>query len=114
MVSDVSMTSINSSSEFYWQADIFCSVMQTTDGGNTWIPYEQGKQEHFCGVYLKDENTGYDIAGDFLSKVTEKIKTCSEKNELDLLINNPQKCTEYYRNAEEGWALGWCVKNYRK
>ncbi len=102
------------SNQFLWKADIYCAIMNTTDGGKTWLPYDQEKQEHFCGVYLKDENTGYNVASDFLYKVTNQITIYSEKNELDLLIDHPQKCTEYYRNAEEGWSLGWCVQNVKK
>jgi hypothetical protein len=99
--------------QFDWTADIYCSVMQTTDAGITWFPYDKGKQEHFCGVYLKDQNSGYNIAGDFLNKVTTKILDCSKNNELNLLIDHPQQCTEYYRSENEGWALGWCVKDFR-
>jgi photosystem II stability/assembly factor-like uncharacterized protein len=111
---DVSSAGLNSSSKILWQADIYCAIMNTTDGGKIWLPYDQEKQEHFCGVYLKDENTGYNVASDFLYKVTNQITMYSEKNELDLLIDHPQKCTEYYRNEEEGWSLGWCVKNFKK
>jgi len=103
-----------STSQILWQADIYCSIMRTTDGGETWFPYDEGKQQHFCGVYLKDENTGYKVASDFLNKVTHEIIAYSEDNNLDSLIDHPQKCTEYYRNAEEGWSLGWCIKNYNK
>ena len=70
--------------------------------------------EHFCGVYLKDKNSGYSIASDFLNKVTAKILANSKNNELDLIIDHPQQCTEYYRSADEGWALGWCVKDLKK
>jgi hypothetical protein len=102
------------SAQILWKADIYCSVMRTTDGGNTWFPYDDGKQEHFCGVYLKDANTGYKVANDFLNKVTNEIIACYEKNKLDSLVDHPQQCTEYYSNADEGWALGWCVKNLFK
>ena len=97
-----------------WKADIYCSIMKTTDGGNTWVPYEDGKQEHFCCVYLKDENTGYKVASEFLSKVTDKINSYIIDNKIDSLIDHPHQCTEYYKNAEEGWALGWCVRNFNK
>ena len=70
-----------------WSADIYCSVMCTTDGGMTWEPYLQEMQEHFCGVYLKDENTGYKIASEFLHKVSEKIFAAIYNNHVDLLIN---------------------------
>ncbi len=99
--------------EIFWKADIYCSIMKTNDGGNTWVPYEDGKQEHFCGVYLKDENTGYNVASEFLSKVTGKINSYVIDNKIDSLIDHPQQCTEYFKNAEEGWALGWCVKNFK-
>lgn len=110
----VSVASIKDTNPILWKADIYCSIMQTTDGGNKWFPYEEGKQEHFCGVYLKDANTGYRVASDFLNKVTNEIITCSENNKLDALIDHPHQCTEYYKSADEGWALGWCVKNYNK
>jgi hypothetical protein len=111
---EVSVVSIKDTYPILWKADIYCSIMQTTDGGNTWFPYEQGKQEHFCGVYLKDSNTGYRVASDFLNKVTNEIISYSENNKLDSLIDHPHQCTEYYKNADEGWALGWCVKDYNK
>ena len=101
-------------SDFEWKADIYCAIMKTTDGGNSWIPYEEGKQEHFCGVYLKDENTGYKIASEFLNKVTMDINYYYLINNLDSLLDHPQQCTEYYKSAEEGWALGWCVRNLKK
>lgn len=101
-------------SDFEWKADIYCAIMKTTDGGNTWFPYENGKQEHFCGVYLKDENSGYNVASEFLQKVTMEINNYYLTNKLDALIDHPHQCTEYYRNPEEGWALGWCVRNFNK
>ncbi len=101
-----------SSPQILWKADVYCSIMKTMDGGNTWLPYEEEKQEHFCGVYLKDSNTGYKVASEFLSKVTgEIINHCENKN-LDSLADHPHKCTEYYRSADEGWTLGWCVKDF--
>ena len=42
-----------------WSADIYCSVMHTNDGGLSWSAYDKEAQEHFCGVYLKDNNSGY-------------------------------------------------------
>ena len=101
-------------SDFEWKADIYCAIMKTTDGGNTWFPYENGKQEHFCGVYLKDENSGYKVASEFLQKVTMEINYYYLSNKLDTLLDHPQQCTEYYKSAEEGWALGWCVRNLKK
>ncbi len=111
---EVYVVSIKDSNPILWKADIYCSIMQTTDGGNTWFPYEEGKQEHFCGVYLKDSNTGYKVASDFLNKVTNEINIYSKNNKLDALIDHPHQCTEYYKSADEGWALGWCVKNFNK
>lgn len=100
--------------KIYWKADIYCAVMKTTDGGNSWIPYEDGKQEHFCGVYLKDENTGYQVASEFLNKVTMEVNYYYMTDKLDALLNQPHQCTEYYKSSEEGWALGWCVRNFNK
>jgi hypothetical protein len=111
---NISNTNQNLSSPISWKADIYCSIMKTTDGGKTWLPYDEDKQQHFCGVYLKDENTGYNVATDFLNNVTNEIITHSEKNNLDSLIDHPHKCTEYFRSAEEGWALGWCIRNFNK
>jgi hypothetical protein len=100
------------SNPFIWKADIYCSVMQTTDGGKNWVPYNKEKQEHFCGVYLKDPNSGYKVASDFLNKVTTLILSNNIDDEINLLLNKPQQCTEYFRSADEGWALGWCLKNF--
>lgn len=102
------------SPQLLWKADIYCSIMKTTDGGNTWFPYEEGKQEHFCGVYLKDSNTGYKVASEFLNKVTNEITAYYENDNLDSLIDHPHQCTEYFKSADEGWALGWCVKDFKK
>lgn len=104
----------NSDAAKLWEVDIYCAIMKTTDSGNTWIQYEEGKQEHFCGVYLKDENTGYKVASEFLQKVTMEINYYFVNNKLDSLIDHPQQCTEYYRSPDEGWALGWCVRNFYK
>lgn len=104
----------NVDNKMLWAADIFCAIMKTTDGGNSWIPSEDDKQEHFCGVYLRDENTGYKVASEFLHKVTMEINYCFISNTLDLLVDQPQQCTEYYRSPVEGWALGWCVRNFSK
>jgi hypothetical protein len=101
-------------SQILWKADVYCSIMKTTDGGNTWFPYEEEMQEHFCGVYLKDKNTGYKVANEFLNKVTSEINNYSQNNKIDSLVDRPHKCTEYYRSADEGWALGWCVRDYKQ
>lgn len=98
--------------DILWSAEIYCSVMQTTDGGENWSPYSKERQEHFCGVYLKDINSEYKIANEFLNKVTTKIFISSRNNELTNL-KQPQQCTEYYTNENEGWALGWCIKNFK-
>ena len=111
---EITFVSENVTSQILWKADVYCSIMKTTDGGNTWFPYEEGKQEHFCGVYLKDVNTGYRVASNFLNKVTIEIITYSENHNLESLVNHPRKCTEYYRNADEGWALGWCIKDFNQ
>ena len=105
---------VTPSSEIYWKADIYCAIMKTTDGGKSWIPYEGGKQEHFCTVYLKDENTGYKIASEFLNKVTMEINYYYMTDKLDSLLDHPHQCTEYYKSVDEGWALGWCVRNFNK
>ena len=108
----VTFVSEKTSPQILWNAEIYCAIMKTTDGGNSWIPYDEDKQEHFCGVYLKDTNTGYKVASEFLNKVISEISYHNENNNLDSLADHPRKCTEYFRNAEEGWALGWCVRNF--
>ena len=97
-----------------WSADIYCSVMQTNDGGLSWSAYDKEAQEHFCGVYLKDNNSGYKIANEFLNKVTAKIFASYREDEFTKLINQPQQCTEYYSNEKDGWAIGWCLKNFNQ
>ncbi|MBS4035636.1 MAG: hypothetical protein KGZ85_14290 [Ignavibacterium sp.] len=96
-----------------WSGDIYCAIMHTTDGGLNWEQYDKEKQEHFCKVYLKDENTGYKVAYEFLCKVFTKIFTYNRDNAITILINYPQQCTEYFNNEKEGWALGWCLKDFR-
>mgnify|MGYP001217530058 FL=1 len=95
-----------------WRADIYCSVMHTIDGGKNWKPYLKEKQEHFCKVYLKDPNVDYKTAYEFLEKVTSDIYTNIMTNSIDVLIEHPKQCTEYYSSESEGWALGWCIKNF--
>ncbi|MDH3268368.1 MAG: hypothetical protein OEM46_05890 [Ignavibacteria bacterium] len=112
--SNITLTNVKSSSKILWQADIYCAIMKSTDGGNSWLPYNKGKQQHFCGVYLKDDNTGYKVASDFLNKVINEIRIYSEEDKLESLLDHPQQCTEYYRNADEGWAVGWCIRNFNK
>lgn len=99
--------------KYIWEADIYCAVMKTTDSGLNWFPFDKERQEHFCCVYLKDKNTGYKIASNFLNTVVSKIFTFYKNKEPGLLINHPQQCTEYYSNINEGWALGWCVKEFK-
>jgi hypothetical protein len=101
-------------SPFIWKADINCSVMLSSDSGSTWNPYEKEKQDHFCYVYLKDENSGYKVVAEFLSKASKIIIENYNNNEIELLTDHPQQCTEYFVNAAEGWALGWCLKNFVK
>ncbi|MBK7632263.1 MAG: hypothetical protein IPJ23_16465 [Ignavibacteriales bacterium] len=95
-----------------WSADIYCSVLQTTDGGSSWLPYTKEMQEHFCKVYLKDPNVDYKTASEFLAKVTNDIFDNLSNNRIEGLINHPKQCTEYYSNENEGWALGWCIKKF--
>jgi len=107
-----STMAIINSEKIYWKADVYCSVMQSADGGETWFPYDQDKQDHFCGVYHEDANTGHNIASQFLNKVSSKVFLCLNNNEINSLIDQPQQCTEYFRSPTEGWALGWCIKNF--
>lgn len=95
-----------------WKTDIYCSVMQTLDGGENWNPYTKEKQDHFCKVYLKDENIGYKTACEFLTKISATIYQHINNHTLGDLIDHPKQCTEYYCNESEGWALGWCLKNF--
>jgi hypothetical protein len=96
-----------------WSADIYCSVMNTTDGGSTWNPYTDEEQDHFCQVYFRNENTGWKTAEEFLQKVTSTIKSFIDKNDFESLYSKSTQCTEYYTDINNGWALGWCVKNYK-
>lgn len=99
-------------SAIYWSADIYCSVLNTSDGGCTWHVYSKEQQNHFCAVYLKDENTGYKSGNEFLAKVVKKINDDIKNSQIAFLVNNPQQCTEYYSDENSGWALGWCLKNF--
>jgi hypothetical protein len=96
-----------------WSADIYCSVLQTTDGGISWRPYANEMQEHFCKVYLKDPNVDYKTASEFLAKVAKDILDNLSNNRIESIINHPKQCTEYYSNEDEGWALGWCIKEFK-
>lgn len=104
--------SINNS-QYMWKADIYCSVMNTTDGGLTWNPYTKEMQSHFCQVYFRNENTAWQSAQEFLQKVTNTIQLFAERNDLKSLYDKSTQCTEYYTDINNGWALGWCVKNYK-
>jgi hypothetical protein len=99
--------------ELVWSGEIYCSAMKTTDGGNTWVPYTSEMQEHFCRIYLKDPNTGDQAAEEFLNTVSKRILSGIQKEEIEILKNHPQQCTEYYSNKDEGWALGWCLKDFK-
>jgi photosystem II stability/assembly factor-like uncharacterized protein len=97
---------------YLWSAEIYCSVMRTNDGGTTWVPYLQEPQEHFCMVYFKDNNTGWKVAEEFLSKVVNTINTYINNDNIKSLVDQPHQCTEYYTNVDSGWALGWCVRSF--
>jgi len=97
-----------------WTAEIYCSVMNTIDGGKNWKPYVKEQQEHFCNVYFKDGNTDWKVAEEFLSKVVNIINKYIQDQKIKLLIDKPNQCTEYYTNVDSGWALGWCLKNFKK
>ena len=113
LINDKKVIDKSSAKNSLWSADIYCSVLQTTDGGSSWLPYTKEKQEHFCKVYLKDPNVDYKTASEFLAKVTEDILENLSTNRIEDLINHPKQCTEYYTNENQGWALGWCIKNYK-
>jgi len=97
---------------YLWSAEIYCSIMRTSDSGTTWVPYLQEPQEHFCMVYFKDQNTGWKVAEEFLIKVVNTINKYIKNNDIELLVNQPHQCTEYYTNVDSGWALGWCIKGF--
>jgi hypothetical protein len=100
------------SNNYLWSAEVYCSAMRTSDGGVTWTPYLQEPQEQFCTVYFKDNNTGWKVAEEFLHKVVNTIITYLQNDNIELLVDQPHQCTEYYTSVDSGWALGWCVKNY--
>ena len=101
-------------SNYLWSADIYCSVMRTTDGGITWVPYLKEPQEQFCAVYFKDKNTGWKVAEEFLNKVVNAIIKYSQHDDIESLVDQPNQCTEYYTSADSGWALGWCIRDFEK
>lgn len=110
---EISENEKKANNKILWSADIYCSVMQTKDGGKSWSSYTKEAQEHFCGVYLKDNNSGYKIANEFLKKVSSNVFSSFKNNEISSLIDHPQQCTEYYSNEAEGWALGWCIRELK-
>lgn len=112
LTDEMSQEKYHSSRIYNWSTEIYCSVLHTTDGGVSWIPYANEQQEHFCAVYLKDENTGYKTGCEFLNKVSGKIFAEIDNNGLQSLVEKPQQCTEYYSDENSGWALGWCLKNF--
>ncbi len=72
-INDKKVIDKSSANNSLWSADIDRLVLQTTDGGSSWMPYTKEKQEHFCKVYLKDPNVDYKTASEFLAKVTRDI-----------------------------------------
>jgi hypothetical protein len=108
-----SRISVPVNNDYLWSSEIYCSAMQTKDGGNTWFPYSPQMQEHFCRVYLKDPNVDYKTASEFLNTVTSKILLCITNEDITSIANKPQQCAEYYTNENEGWALGWCLRNFK-
>ena len=103
----ISQTGIN----IVWSADIYCDVMQSTDGGENWTPYPKKKEEHFCAVYFKDENTDWKVAEEFLQKVVSTITTYLRNDTWEKEKGVSQKCREYYTDMNTGWWVGWCYNN---
>ncbi len=104
------MSNINSK-EFIWSARVCCSSLKTTDAGKSWISCNNNTQNRFCRVFLKDPNTGYQPAEEFLNTVCSKIFTSLLNNSADLLKKHPQQYTEYYVSQAEGWAPGWYLSD---
>ncbi len=105
----IEMTHFNSKN-FLWSAQICCSSLKTTDGGKNWIPCSSESNNRFCRVFLKDPNTGYQPAKEFLNMVCNKIFSGLLNNEVNLL-KTPRQYTEYYSNQDEGWAPGWYLSD---
>ena len=103
-------TIVKPNSDAKWSTDVFCSVMHTKDGGESWSPYNNEQQDHFCAVYLKDQNVGYKTGCDFLTAVTASIIASMGNGTVNTLRNEPQQCTEYYSDEDSGWALGWSAQ----
>ncbi len=83
------------SRNFIWSARICCSSLKTTDGGKNWFRCSSESQDQFCRVFLKDPNTGFQPAEEFLNTVSRKIFTGLLNRETDLL-KQPRQYTEYY------------------
>jgi hypothetical protein len=96
--------------DIIWSARICCSSLKTTNGGKSWVPCSSESQDRFCRVFLKDPNTGFQPAGEFLKMVCSKIFTSLLNNESDQL-KNPRQYTEYYSSKNEGWAPGWYLSD---
>ena len=96
-----------------WSAEIYLSVMHTTDAGINWAPYQNKSQNQFFSVYLKNELTQYDVGKEFLASVISKILEQEKTNQIEQLINHPIEYSEFYSSENEGWAVGWYVKNHR-
>ncbi len=97
--------------ENMWSTDIYCDVMQSTDGGESWIPYPKKQEEHFCAVYFRDKNTGWKVAEEFLQKVVGTITTYLSNENWEEEMGVAQKCREYYTDMNTGWWVGWCYNN---
>jgi len=98
------------SQDFIWSASVYCSSLKTTDGGKSWFRCSSESQDQFCRVFLKDPNTGFQPAEEFLNTVCKKIFTCLLNGETDIL-NQPMQYTEYYSSKDEGWAPGWYISD---
>ena len=61
---------------------------------------------------LQGVNTGWKVAEEFLSKVADVINKYVQNDNLKLLIDKPNKCTEYYTDRNTGWARGWGIRNF--
>jgi len=99
------------SKEFIWSAKVCCSSLKTIDGGKNWIPCNNEAQDKFCRVFLKDPNTGYQPAEEFLNTVCNRIFSSLLNNDPDLLKKHPQQYTEYFVSQDEGWAPGWYLSD---
>ncbi len=96
----------------YWSADICLHTLHTTNAGLTWLTYSGEQQKHFIQAYLRDENTEYKIAINFLQSVSNNILTEINNSEKTTDFGPSKNFTEYYTNENEGWVLGWYLKNF--